>query len=196
MVNVSLEDGILKIYTKTGDKGQTSLLSGDRVPKYNPRVEAYGTFDELNSWIGYIRSINLDEEVEERLAQLQPRIHVLCSDIASPYKDTETDEKGPRIRDGEEKWLEDEIDNMTADLEPLDHFILPGGSPAGAALHIARTVCRRGERRLVELNETEGEVNPHAIKFVNRLSDYLFTLARWANLRSGNVEERWGANKL
>lgn len=182
---------ILKIYTRTGDKGQTSLLSGDRVPKYSPRVETYGTFDELNSWIGYIRSITLDESVGDRLAQLQLRIHILCSDIASPCPAVDSNEKGPRINKGEEKWLEDEIDAMTTELESLDHFILPGGSPTGAALHIARTVCRRGERRLVELDEVEGGVNPHAAKFINRLSDYLFTLARWANLRAGSEEDQW-----
>lgn len=181
----------MKIYTKTGDEGQTGLLSGDRVPKYSPRVEAYGALDELNSWVGHVRALNLDEEVETALAELQPLIHALCSDIAAPFGDKPDDKNVPRVDTKKTEWLEGEIDRMNTDLPELTHFILPGGSPPGSALHVARTVCRRAERRLAELNDREGGVNPDAYRFVNRLSDYLFTLARWANKRAGREEEPW-----
>ena len=181
----------MTIYTRTGDKGKTSLLSGSRVPKYNLRVETYGTLDELNSWIGYVRTLNEDPQVEAALARLQPRIHVLCSDVAAPLDSPEGAGKGPRIESGEDTGLEKEIDHLTRDLPELTHFILPGGTPVAAALQISRTVCRRAERRLVELNTNEGDVNPSALSYLNRLSDYLFTLARWANWRSGEQEIPW-----
>jgi cob(I)alamin adenosyltransferase len=201
----------MKIYTRGGDEGQTSLLGGERVPKHHLRVEAYGTFDELNSWIGYARAINSDPEVETALAWLQPHLHLLCSDIAAPHSPPyqgggggDQDSKARRsesgvdhstrtlrIQSGEDTTLEREIDSMERDLTPLTHFILPGGGLVGAALHLARTVCRRGERKLIELATTEGSVNPEAVKFVNRLSDYLFTLARWANKRDGFEETIW-----
>lgn len=184
----------MKIYTKTGDKGQTSLLSGDRVPKYSQRVEAYGTLDELNSWIGHVRALNLDGEIEAALAELQPVIHALCSDVAAPFSGKAVDKNVPRIDAEKTDWLEKEIDRMSTDLPELTHFILPGGSPPGSALHIARTVCRRAERRLAELNDVEGGLNPDAYRFVNRLSDYLFTLARRANKRAGKEEEAWGGS--
>jgi cob(I)alamin adenosyltransferase len=184
----------MKIYTKTGDKGKTGLLSGERVRKYSPRVEAYGTLDELNSWIGHVRALNGDTEVEAALAELQPVIHALCSDVAAPVGKTPDDVNVPRIDEAKTGWLESEIDRMSADLPELTHFILPGGSPPGSALHIARTVCRRAERRLAELNDSEGGLNPDAYRFVNRLSDYLFTLARWANKRAGKEEETWGGS--
>jgi cob(I)alamin adenosyltransferase len=180
----------MKIYTRSGDKGETSLLKGGRVPKYDLRVQAYGTFDELNSWIGYVRANNADPEVEMALARLQPALHRLCSDVAARLE-SKDEAKTPRIAAGADALLEQEIDRWDQDLNPLEHFILPGGSPAGAALHIARTVCRRGERHLAELAAVEGGVNEEALKFVNRLSDYLFTLARWANWRSGVEETIW-----
>ena len=196
----------MKIYTRGGDTGETSLLAGGRVPKYHLRVETYGTFDELNSWIGYVRAMNADSEVEAALAWLQPRLHLLCSDVAAPYSPPHPPQESakaereaggdqsirtPRIQPGEDSTLEREIDRMERDLTPLTHFVLPGGGPMGAALHIARTVCRRGERRLAELSATEGMVNPETLRFVNRLSDYLFTLARWANKREGHLETMW-----
>lgn len=186
-----LGDGTMKIYTRTGDQGQTSLLSGQRVRKSDLRVETYGMLDELNSWIGYARSLNADPEVEAALSHLQPLIHVLCSDIAAPTDVPGSEFSGPRINSGEDAMLEREIDLMTADLSHLTNFILPGGTPPAAILHLARTVCRRTERRLVELNFAEGSVNPHALRFLNRLSDYLFTLARWVNWRSGIKETLW-----
>jgi len=188
--NIYLKEYATKIYTRSGDRGLTSLLKGGRVPKYDLRVRAYGTFDELNSWIGYVRAINTDPEVEVALARLQPVLHRLCSDVAARLE-FEDSGKTPRIAPGEDALLEKDIDRMDQDLKPLEHFILPGGSPAGAALHIARTVCRRAERHLAELAAAEGGVNEEALKFVNRLSDYLFTLARWANARSGVEETIW-----
>ncbi len=181
----------MKIYTKTGDKGQTSLLRGGRVPKYHPRVDAYGTMDELNSWIGYVRSINEDASVEAVLGRLQERLHVLCSDVAAPMEHTEEGAVIPRVRTEWIEELENEIDKMDNDLQPLQNFILPGGCPSGAALHYARTICRRGERILVSLQVDKEDVNPEAIRFVNRLSDHLFTLARWANFRTGQEETPW-----
>lgn len=188
----------MKIYTRTGDRGQTSLLRGGRVPKYHLRVQTYGTFDELNSWIGYIRAINDDAEVESVLASLQPLLHVLCSDIAartaSPGEasgSSGADAGTPRIPAGAAAKLEAAIDRWDREISELHHFILPGGTPAGSALHIARTVCRRGERLLAELDASEGGVNPDALRFANRLSDYLFTLARWANQRAGCAETPW-----
>lgn len=181
----------MKVYTRTGDKGETSLLRGGRVPKHHPRVEAYGTMDELNSWIGYVRALNQDPGVEKKLADLQPRLHVLCSDAAAPMTKTEEGAQIPRVPAGWDTALEEDIDAMDNDLPALTNFILPGGTPPGAALHIARTICRRGERALISLQQSEGDVNPEAIKFVNRLADHLFTLARWTNFRAGKEEEGW-----
>lgn len=181
----------MKIYTRTGDKGTTELLLGGRVPKNSARVEAYGTLDELNSMIGYIRSLNEDTEVEKALSHIQPRLHVLCSDVASVVDESPIQSKIPRIAEGEDVFLEQEIDRFDKDLEPLTNFILPGGSVVGASLHLARTVCRRAERCIVDVIETEGGVNPDALKYVNRLADYLFALARWANQRAGHPEEIW-----
>ncbi len=181
----------MKIYTKTGDKGQTSLLKGGRVSKSSARVEAYGTLDELNSWVGYVRSINTDAEVEAVLARIQPKIHTLCSDVAAEFDEEPEQFAIPRMTEEDVLELERDIDRMDEDLEKLTHFILPSGCPAGAALHIARTICRRGERRLVELIDEVGKVNSFAVKFTNRLSDHLFTLARWANHRANHPETPW-----
>jgi cob(I)alamin adenosyltransferase len=181
----------VKIYTKTGDKGQTSLLRGGRVAKHHPRVDVYGTMDELNSQIGFVRSLNEDAGVEQKLAWLQERLHVLCSDVAAPPSETEDDAKIPRISAGNVEHLERMIDEMDDDLPQLMNFILPGGNPAGAALHVARTICRRGERRLTEILELGETINEDSLRFVNRLSDTLFTLARWTNIRAGKVETSW-----
>ncbi len=181
----------MKIYTRTGDKGETSLLRGGRVAKHDLRVDTYGTLDELNSLVGYVRALNDDKKVDEILKNLQPKLHTLCSDVASSLEQTAEDSSVPRIQPGEDSALEELIDKMDNDLPELTNFILPSGSPAGAALHLARTVCRRGERRLTELVEKTGDVNPEAVKFLNRLSDFLFTLARWTNHRAGIPETIW-----
>ena len=181
----------MKIYTKTGDEGTTSLLAGGRVPKHHLRVEAYGTMDELNSLIGVARAFNEDEGVEAELRALQPRLHRLCSDIAATPGEGNRASKAPRITQEDVEALEQAIDRMTAELPALTNFIHPGGGQAGSLLHLARTVCRRGERRITELRATGDEVGHTAMEFVNRLSDYLFTLARWANHSGGVEEEMW-----
>ncbi len=185
----------MKIYTRTGDTGETSLFRGGRVAKHNLRVEVYGALDELNSWIGFICSFSSDAEIIESLKRLQSKLHILCSDIAAVFEEDKSDLNVPRIKMEDVIELEDAIDRMDEDLPQLTHFILPGGSQISAALHVARTICRRGERRLTELIEQEGKVNPVALRYVNRLSDYLFTLARWANLRTGNEEIPWSPDE-
>jgi len=180
----------MKIYTRSGDNGTTSIFSGERVSKHSLRVETYGTMDELNSWLGYVRSINNDMEVEKCLGVIQPKIHRICSDLATPMKDNDSTTI-LRITEDDVNYLESEIDRFHEKLPILNNFIIPGGSPPGAALHIARTICRRGERLMHKLNESEGGVNENALKFVNRLSDYLFILARRVNHRSGIKEQIW-----
>ncbi len=163
------------------------MLCIGRVPKYDIRVEAIGTMDELNSWISYIRSINEDAAVEEKLGWLQSRLQTLCSDVAAPIERNERCSEVPRVPPGWDADLESEIDKMQKDLPMLTTFISTVGSTTSAALHLARTVCRRGERWLVLINDNEGGVNKEAIRFINRLSDYLFTLARWAKSRHGKM---------
>jgi cob(I)alamin adenosyltransferase len=173
-----------KIYTRTGDQGETSLLRCTRVPKYNARIEANGLIDELNSWIGYVRSINGDHVVDKMLGRLQPRLNQLCSDVAAPIDETEPKDGIPRVQVHWERELEKEMGEMEKDLMVLNHAILPGGNPTGASLHLARTTCRRAELLLVFLQDEEGNVNPEAIRFINRLSDYLFILSQWSNYRA------------
>lgn len=181
----------MKIYTKTGDKGQTSLLRGGRVPKHHPRVETYGTFDELNSLLGVARSHGDDGEIDAILSRLQTDLHILCSDISADPEHTDEEVKVPRVSEERVLRLESEIDEMTSQMPQLTNFILPGGSQAGAAVHHARTVCRRGERRLGELVEAGGQVSEPVVRYVNRLSDHLFTLARYTNFKSGEEESIW-----
>ena len=184
------EDGGSKIYTRTGDRGETGLFAGGRVRKDHPRVEAYGAVDELNAHLGLARSVGSDSEIDGLLARVQSELFQLGADLATPL------EASPkwivRISEDAVTALEHEIDRFETELEPLRNFIVPGGSPAGAALHIARTVCRRAERRLVRLTE-DTAVNDVAIRYVNRLSDWLFDLARLANHRSGRPEHVWMA---
>jgi cob(I)alamin adenosyltransferase len=183
--NTRLQKDASRVYTRSGDKGKTSLLLGDRVPKHDLRITANGTIDELNSWIGYIRAIDRDRIVEDKLSGLQPKLNILCFDIAAPVEMKGTSNKFRRVNPIWEKELESEIDLMEKELIVLKHPILPGGSPIGAALHLSRTVCRRAEVMLVHLQNKKKNVNPEAMRFVNRLSDYLFTLARWVNHRAG-----------
>ncbi|MBW1835885.1 MAG: cob(I)yrinic acid a,c-diamide adenosyltransferase [Deltaproteobacteria bacterium] len=176
----------MKIYTRAGDKGQTHTLCAGRVPKYDTRVEALGAIDELNSWIGYICAINEDNAVDEKLAWLQPKLNILLSDVAAPIKKTQRRGKISRVQPGWYGELEAQIDRMQSDLPVLKGFIKTKCSKCssiGAALNLARVVCRRAERWLVLLREEEGGVNPEAVRFINRLSDYLFTLERWTTYR-------------
>jgi cob(I)alamin adenosyltransferase len=180
---------VAKIYTKTGDTGLTGLLGRGRVTKDDPRIEAYGTIDELNAVLGMVRASPLAAEDDARLARVQEELFVVGSALADP------DPNGPfhaAIGPGPAARLEAEIDALEADLTPLTRFILPGGAPAAAGLHLARTVCRRAERRVVALGRQPGEHVPgDLIIYLNRLSDYLFVLARAVNRRAGVADIPW-----
>ncbi len=164
-----------KIYTRGGDKGQTSLLGGTRVPKYHERIEAYGTIDELNSFIGLIRDQNIDEHYRQVLFQIQNTLFVAESRLAADK--VEASESLPVISPEAISQLENEIDKMNEELPELRSFILPGGHPIVSFCHIARTICRRAERLTIKLTE-KYNVDEVIVMFLNRLSDYLFVLAR------------------
>src|SRR5215213_6202558 len=166
---------ISKVYTKTGDAGETSLVGGKRVSKASPRVDAYGDMDELNSVIGVARAHLSDSEIDEALSLVQNDLFTMGADLASPL-----DVQVPRIEESFVRTLEELSDRFLAELEPLKEFVLPGGSVAGATLHLARTVARRAERRVVALGEVE-EINSDTVAYINRLSDLLFILARVVN---------------
>jgi len=170
-----------RIYTRTGDDGTTALGSGARRKKYDLRVAAYGTLDEVNAVIGLVRlHTGGDKTLDDALSRVQNDLFDVEADLCLA-------EKGPggarlTVTDTQVEWIEKEIDRFNADLQPLRSFILPGGSPAAAYLHLARTVCRRAERMMVELNDQPGEtVDAPALKYVNRLSDFLFVTGRYAN---------------
>jgi cob(I)alamin adenosyltransferase len=178
----------MKIYTKTGDKGMTSLLGGNIVKKDHPRLEAYGTLDELNSWIGLLRDLVSDPETKEILLGIQDRIMVGSTLLANERKENES--KLPRIREEDIAGLENKIDKMDEVLEPLKNFILPGGHTTISFCHIARTTCRRAERLAIKYLSDSDQV-AILVKYLNRLSDFLFTLAR-KFARDLNIEEnRW-----
>jgi len=181
----------MKIYTRTGDRGDTGLFGGGRVDKDHPRVDAYGDIDELNATVGLARAIEPLPRVDDVLAPVQRDLFSLGALLATPdlEKMHEQLEKA-RIDDARIAQLEQAIDDGDRELEPLRAFILPGGTPKAAALHVARTVCRRAERRVVHLMH-EVEVPPAVVMYLNRLSDLLFTLARVANARAGVAEESW-----
>jgi cob(I)alamin adenosyltransferase len=178
----------MKIYTKTGDGGSTSLFSGGRVPKHHLRVESYGTVDELNSLLGLARAHQPSAQTDADLARIQHQLFNLGADLATPLNAPTS--YVVRMDAAPIAWLEDSIDRMTAELPELRYFILPGGSAAGATLHVARTVCRRAERLVAALQSQE-PVGEFVLPYLNRLSDYLFTLARWENQQGGIPEEKW-----
>ena len=176
---------INRVYTRTGDQGQTSLVGGARVSKASLRVDAYGDVDELNCVIGLARARMVDREIDEVLGLIQNDLFTLGADLASPS------EIGvPRIEESFTRKLEELADRFLAELEPLKEFILPGGSEAGAVLHLARTVARRAERRVVGLLETE-QLNPETIVYLNRLSDLLFVIARVLARQESGSEVLW-----
>lgn len=177
----------MKIYTKKGDEGQTSLFGGQKVEKNNERIEAYGTVDELNSAVGLARSSHADKEVADTLKLLQNQLFVLGADLATP---PDSKAKIERISEAEVKELERLIDTMDEQLPSLKNFILPGGTAAAGAIHLARTICRRAERRSVELYRSD-EISADIPKYLNRLSDLLFVLARYENHKSGINDEAW-----
>ncbi|WP_435068731.1 cob(I)yrinic acid a,c-diamide adenosyltransferase [Haloplanus sp. C73] len=174
----------MKIYTGRGDEGMTDLRDMSRVSKTSPRIEAYGTVDEANALIGTIRPTGYDD-VDDHLERIQNHLHIVQADFANP----DPDEDDPVVREAHTEELEDWIDAAEEELDPLQSFVLPGGSEAGASLHHARTVVRRAERRAVDLAGTD-PINPDAIAYLNRLSDALFTLARLVNQRDGVPEDR------
>jgi cob(I)alamin adenosyltransferase len=174
---------ISKVYTRTGDGGETSLVGGQRVSKASHRVAAYGDVDELNSFLGLVRSKLSDAEIDEVLGLIQNDLFTLGADLASPAA-----VEVPRINASFVASLEEFADRFLDQMEPLREFILPGGSEAGAALHVSRTIARRAERCAVLLAQSE-EVNAHAIAYLNRLSDLLFILARAVNHRAGAPEK-------
>ena len=178
-----------KIYTKTGDDGSTGLVGGTRVKKYDVRLEAYGTVDELNAVIGVIRSYNLPENVAEILVEIQNKLFNIGSRLATDEKGEEFTQK-LSITEKHISFLEKAIDEMEEELPELTHFILPGGDLAAAQCHVARTVCRRAERRILEFAENE-KVQTEILKYINRLSDYLFVLARKLSASSGIEEKPW-----
>jgi cob(I)alamin adenosyltransferase len=181
----------MKIYTKTGDAGSTGLFGGGRVPKDDPRVEAYGDVDELNAFIGMARSVEVMPRIDEVLVPIQRDLFAIGALLATPNREKMAQHlEKARIDDIRIAELERAIDEGEAELEPLTAFILPGGSPKASALHVARTVCRRAERKVVRLQH-EVELPPLAVIYLNRLSDLLFTLARVANRRAGTGEVTW-----
>ena len=174
-----------RIYTRTGDKGTTGLASGERRKKHDLRVEAYGTVDETNACVGLAR-LHAEGEVDAMLSRIQNELFDLGADLATPETEKPLPYEPLRILDAQVERLEREIDRLNEALSPLRSFVLPGGSPAAAALHLARTVCRRAERLVVALAEKPGEaVSPAAIKYLNRLSDFLFVASRFVNDRGG-----------
>jgi cob(I)alamin adenosyltransferase len=183
-----------KIYTRTGDAGTTALGTGERVPKHSPRIAAYGSIDETNAAIGVARLqvAGSDRELDALLGRIQNDLFDLGADLCAPEG---SDEKRPRERlrvsEAQVVRLEEEIDAMNAGLAPLRSFVLPGGTPAAAALHVARTVCRRAERAMAALASQPGEhVSAPALKYVNRLSDLLFVASRHVNDR-GKADILW-----
>lgn len=176
----------MKIYTRTGDDGTTALFAGGRVSKAHLRVEAYGTVDELNAVLGVVRTLR--PAGDAYLAQIQRQLFVLGADLATPQAAAPS--RVVRMDAAAVAWLEELIDELTAALPPLTHFILPGGCPAAAHVHIARTVCRRAERLAVALAEHE-PLGEQVIPYLNRLSDFLFTLARWENAQAGVPDVIW-----
>lgn len=167
-----------KIYTKTGDKGNTSLIGGTKVPKSHLRIEAYGTIDELNSYIGLCKDLLTDEQSRKLLLEIQDRLFTIGSSLAcDPVKEPKM--RIPDLKDSDTTLLENEMDRMNESVAPMKFFILPGGHPTLSHLHIARCICRRAERCCVRLQLESNEVEPIVLQYINRLSDCLFVLGRY-----------------
>jgi cob(I)alamin adenosyltransferase len=183
-------EGAMRIYTRTGDEGDTGLFGGERVGKEAARLEAYGSVDELNAALGWARVVVSDADLAELLHQIQGHMLEMGADLATPERDQVGSRQVPRIAAARVAALETEIDRLEQELPPLTRFILPGGSEAGARLHLARTICRRAERRVVAVAREE-TVNAEVVRYLNRLSDLLFVMARVASHRAGAPEETW-----
>ena len=178
----------MKIYTRTGDTGNTSLFGGQRVPKDALRIDAYGTVDELNSALGAVLSDVSDAELKKVISRIQNTLFEVGADLATPRSIEQKNVR--RIKPEDAKELESVIDTIEQRLEPLTSFVLPGGSKAGSGLHVARTVCRRAERAVVRLSREE-EIGEAILVYLNRLSDLLFVLARWSNKMANIPEIPW-----
>jgi cob(I)alamin adenosyltransferase len=184
----------MKVYTKGGDKGKTALWGAGRVSKADPRLDSYGEVDELNSLLGVILAEEPDTEIEMKLRRIQSELMRLGSDLATPLSVSEKI-KQVRIENKDVERLEKEIDELHEKLPELKNFILPGGDVVGSHLHWARTVCRRAERAIVKLVDIEEEeVNLTTINYINRLSDWLFMMARYSNLINNTQEKVWKSN--
>ncbi len=190
----------MKIYTKTGDKGTTALYGGSRVPKHHLRIECYGTVDELNSYIGLIRDQEIDNNTKEALVKIQDELFTLGAMLATP-KEKEVLKNGkerlniPKINSEYIEYLEAQMDQMNDELPPMTHFILPGGHQTVSFCHITRCVCRRAERLCAALNDEE-DIDNNILMYLNRLSDYLFVLARKLTKDLQANEVKWIPNKL
>jgi cob(I)alamin adenosyltransferase len=182
----------IKIYTKTGDRGTTSLIGGTKVPKNDIRIETYGTVDELNSWIGMVNDQLNDEAFKNELKEIQDRLFTIGSSLATDA-DKESKMKLPDLTQNDIEFLEKRIDVMTAELPPMKNFILPGGHVAVSSIHITRCICRRAERLAVNMQQHQLFVDEKVIQYLNRLSDYLFTLARFVAQKLGAKEIPWKA---
>jgi cob(I)alamin adenosyltransferase len=185
-----------KIYTRTGDDGTTGLGTGERRKKYDLRVAAYGTLDELNAALGLARLHTGDDAaLDAALSRIQNDLFDAGADLTMPGKGKGPDGARLTVTDNQVTWLESEIDRLNAELQPLRSFVLPGGSAASAYLHLARTICRRGERLIAELQDQPAEsVTPEVLKYVNRLSDFLFVAARHANAK-GEADVLWAPGR-
>ena len=177
-----------KIYTKTGDTGKTALIGGSRVPKYDERIEAYGTIDELKSWVGFLRDKIDDKHLKDILIEIQDRLFTTESLLAQDG--SESSSLLPALKESDIEFLEKEIDSMNETLPPVKSFILPGGHECISITHITRTVCRRAERIIIKLNDFY-PVDPLIVKYINRLSDYFFVLARKLTLDLQAEETPW-----
>jgi len=181
-----------KIYTKTGDKGKTSLIGGTKVPKNDIRIDTYGTVDELNCWIGLVNDQLNDEEFKNELKEIQDRLFTIGSSLATDAE-KQPKMKLPDLHQSDVEFLEKRIDAMTAALPAMKSFILPGGHVIVSSIHITRCVCRRAERLAVDMQQHELFVDQKVIQYLNRLSDYLFTLARFVAQKLGAEEIPWKA---
>ncbi len=178
----------MKLYTRSGDAGETSYFDGTRVRKDDPRLDAYGDVDELNAWIGLVRASRPDPAIDGALDRIQRELFALGAQLADPREKLAARVTKAVIGDEDVARIEQLIDRFDEDVPPLRKFILSGGTPAGAALHVARTVCRRAERKIVSLTPA---VDPVLLRYVNRLSDLLFAMARAVNHRAGLPEAEW-----
>ena len=182
---------MVKIYTRTGDDGGTSLFGGERVAKHHARLDAYGTVDELNAVLGWVLARNTHGDIAACLSRVQAELFDLGAHLATPPTATKARSILPKLPETRITALEQTIDTLDAELEPLTAFILPGGTEESAVLHVARTVCRRAERAVSALGASPQDLDPHILVYLNRLSDLLFVMARVVNKRAGKTEPTW-----